>query len=253
MASTLPRDAMLPSFVRSARAEPPAEWLETSKIVTARANVATPTTGASQLGRREATVADLSRGCSASSLCRKRCGPEPGVPDLPIGEALHHDQAERCGGQQKDRREGLSDEHFLDPLRIGRLDGGRPEQQPGPEHRRPPPVEERGHSVVLPAVATRAGLAGAPDVVEDLLRANQVEQGHEPGPYRPALAEAQAPGSQRREVPVEAPRPGDEEPVAHPSRRRTAAIDSTSRRWSDASRSAAVTDVGDDVSRPTSR
>ena len=63
-----------------------------------------------------------------------------------------------------------------------------------------------------PVVAVAAGrIATAPDVIEDLFRPDQVDEGHEPASDCPPLGEAQAAHPERPQVAVQPAGPGDQD------------------------------------------
>ena len=96
-------------------------------------------------------------------------------------------------------------------IQVGSLAGRRPPQHGGQDPEAPPPVEQGGDRPIPPVVAVGRA-ATAPDVVQDLLRPHQVEEGDEPGADRPPFRVPQPAHPERGQVAVQAAGPGDQEP-----------------------------------------
>ena len=94
-----------------------------------------------------------------------------------------------------------------DPRLPGLLGVDAEEHRGQPEHdpEEPPPVEQARHRLLLPRLCGPGlRIAGAPDVVDDLLRSHEVDQGHEPPAEGPQPAEPGFVETERTQVPVEA-------------------------------------------------
>src|SRR4029453_8153421 len=93
--------------------------------------------------------------------------------------------------------------------------GGDAAGQDRGQEGQPPPAEQLDDRALAPGVGPvegEVGVAGPPDVVQDLLGAEEAEHREQPGPYRPPGAVAQAPRAEGGQVAVGAPDPGQPVP-----------------------------------------